>query len=121
MLDPWQVSGEGRGWAPIGHQVTVLGVEAKAIAVSAVLTLESDADPEAVAREIRAQLEAYFLALRADWDRGEPLVVRLSQVETRLLGVRAVLDVADTELNGEARNLTLGERQVPMLDGLTLY
>jgi len=121
ILDPWQVSGEGRGWAPIGHQVTVVGAEAKAIAVSAVLTLESGADPDAVAVEIRAELEAYFLALRAAWDRGEPLTVRLSQIDARLLDVKGVLDVAGTALNGQGRNLTLGERQVPIFDGLTLY
>jgi len=120
ILDPRQVTGEGRGWAPIGHQVTVNGAEVLPIQLSAVLTLEAGADFNAVMEEAWAVAEVYFFTLRVDWDRGEPLIVRLSQIETRLLDVRGVLDVADTALNGQRRNLTLEERQVPRLSELTL-
>ena len=120
VLDPRQVTGEGRGWAPIGHQVTVTGAQALSVAVSAVLTLESGADSQVVTGLVRAEIEAYLLGLRMAWDRGEALVVRLSQIDTRLLDVAGVLDVADTTLNGQRRNLVLEERQVPLFGGLML-
>jgi uncharacterized phage protein gp47/JayE len=47
------------------------------------------------------------------------MVVRISQVETRILGVKGVLDVAATEINGSADNLVLTRYQIPVLGGVS--
>jgi len=120
VLDPRNSTGEGRGWAPIGHRVTVTGVAGFSITVSVALVTESGANLDAVRRAAETAIEAYFLELRAVWGRGEPLIVRISQVDTRLLDVPGVVDVADTTLNGQRGNLALEERQVPMLEALTV-
>ncbi|MCL2568600.1 MAG: baseplate J/gp47 family protein [Oscillospiraceae bacterium] len=121
ILDPPESSGAGSGWAPIGHRVTVNGALAVSVFVSADLTLESGADMAAVRGAALAVIEAYFLELREAWDQGERMVVRVSQVDTRLLDVRGVLDVADTTLNGQRGNLLLQEAEVPELSGLVLW
>ncbi|MCL2843600.1 MAG: baseplate J/gp47 family protein [Oscillospiraceae bacterium] len=120
MLDPRQGSGEGRGWAPIGHRVTVFGATAFSVAVTARLVLESGANRALVEGAAREAVEAYLLEVSAAWDRGETLVVRVSQVDTRLLDVTGVLDVADTTLNGQRGNLSLQVMQVPTLGTLVL-
>lgn len=51
-------------------------------------------------------LEAYFLEMRKNWEKGN-LVVRISQIENRLLNLDGILDVADTQLNDVASNLAL--------------
>ena len=120
VLDPRQEGGEGRGWAPIGHRVTVFGVTAFSVAVGTRLVLESGANRALVEAAAREAVEAYLLELSAAWDRGETLVVRVSQVDTRLLDVAGVLDVTDTMLNGQRGNLSLQVMQVPVLGGLVL-
>jgi len=120
VLDPRQGSGEGRGWAPIGHRVTVFGAVALSIAVATRLVLESGANAAMVEAAAQAAIVAYFLELGAFWDQGETLVVRVSQVDTRLLDVPGVLDVADTMLNGQRGNLPLQEMQMPEFGGLVL-
>ena len=121
LLDPRETTGEGRGWAPIGHRVTVAGAEAVPIQVAVTLGLEGGLPPAAVEAAAAAAIRAYFLELRAAWDTGEPLTVRLSQIDTRLLDVQGVLDVADTALNGQRGNLRLGELQIPVFEGLTVW
>lgn len=45
----------------------------------------------------------------------EALVVRISQVESRLLGITGILDIANTKINGEAANCTLTLDHIPVL------
>ena len=35
------------------------------------------------------------------------MIIRVSQIEARILGVEGVLDVTDTKLNGQSANMTL--------------
>ena len=48
-------------------------------------------------------------------DQNEALVVRISQVESRLLGITGILDIANTKINGEAANCTLTLDHIPVL------
>ena len=41
--------------------------------------------------------------------------MRPSQIETRLLDLSCVLDIADTTLNGQAKNLQVGADCIPAL------
>ena len=68
---------------------------------------------------IEDAVDAYLLELRKGWADGQNVIVRVSQVETRVLGVKGVLDVADTTINGSANNLVLAECQVPVLGGVS--
>ena len=120
VLDPPEGVGEGRGLAPIGHHVTVTGVRLFPLVVTTRLTLENGLCPDVALERAKRAVETYFLELRAAWGEGEPLVVRLSQVDTRLLDVQGVLDVAETTLNGKRANLFLEEMCVPELHELRL-
>ena len=61
----------------------------------------------------------YFLGLRKEWSDTSYLVVRVSQVDNRILGVPGVIDVQDTFLNGAASNLVLDEYEIPMFGGVS--
>ena len=120
LLDPRDVSGEGRGWAPIGHQVTAEGVVARHIAAETTLVLENGASPESVRVQAEAAVKTYFQELRAAWGQDETQTVRLSQIDTRLLDISGVLDVKNTSLDGGRGNLLLADMEIPMFHALTL-
>lgn len=42
------------------------------------------------------------------------IVVRIAQVETRILVLDCVLDIADTTLDGQAQNCQLGADEIPI-------
>ena len=119
-MDPTVNSSEGLGFAPIGHRVTIAGVENVTLNLETSLTLESGMTLGQVQAEIEAVLEAYLLSLRQAWMSESQLVIRVSQIEARILTVPGVTDVSNTMLNGAGANLTLTGEQVPVLGVVSL-
>ena len=65
-------------------------------------------------------VNAYFLELAKSWaDQEEALIVRISQVESRLLDIDGILDIAGTKLNGAATNYALALDHIPVLGKIT--
>ena len=66
---------------------------------------------------IKGKLSEYFSELNTGWESTQTaspesyndsgLVVRISQIEARLLSINGVEDIANTKINGVAGNLTL--------------
>ncbi|OMF17254.1 phage tail protein [Paenibacillus amylolyticus] len=120
IVDPVTNSGQGLGLAPIGHQVTVVGVTTVAINVSATLTLDPDTTIGQVQQDVEDSISAYLLLLRQTWANDTTIIVRVAQIESRILTVPSVLDVMNTQVNGSASNLTLTGDQIPTLGTVTL-
>lgn len=121
-VDPTVSSGEGDGMAPICHHVQVMAATGVNINVSATITLDTGYTVDAVKDSIKAAIGEYLYSLRQGWeDNGlTSLIVRLAHIEARILSVEGVLDVADTEINSAAENLTLDFEEVPILGEVTL-
>lgn len=120
IVDPTANAGLGYGTAPIGHQVTVAGVSEATIDVETTVTLAPGVVVSQVREDIEAAIEAYLLELRADWANQNQLIVRVSQIDARILTVPGVEDVTDTELNGTAANVTLDMEEIPVLGTVTV-
>lgn len=116
-IDP-DPQGTGLGIAPIGHTVTVTTVRELSVKVEARLTLNEGYTWSQIKPRAEEALEAYFLEMRKAWENGN-LVVRISQIENRLLNQEGVLDVADTTLNGVSGNLSVETDQLPILGGVS--
>ena len=115
-VDPNQDQ-QGLGIAPIGHIVTVEGAAAKKIAVSATFTLESGVDPTDIQDSVNNVVDNYFKSLSVNWDKEDNLIARISQLETRLLGVAGVLDITNTKMNNSSSNLSLQSNEIPVRQG----
>ena len=106
-VDPEENHGEGLGLAPIGHFVTVRGVEERRISLTLHLTLET-----------RYRFEdGDFRELASVWavqPSQNPLTVQVSALEMRLLALPGVIDLEDTLIDGQGKNLTLGENEIPV-------
>ena len=113
QVDP-DPQGTGSGLAPIGHTVTVTTTTPLTVEVGIRLTLNEGYSWSSMESAVKEVLEAYFLELRQVWEN-ENLVVRLSQIENRILNLDGVLDVSDTTLNGVASNLAVGIEELPVL------
>lgn len=115
-VDPNQDQ-QGLGIAPIGHIVTVEGAVARNITVSATFTLESGVDPTDIQDSVNNIVDNYFKSLSTNWDKEDNLIVRISQLETRLLGVAGVLDITNTKMNNSTSNLSLESNEIPVREG----
>lgn len=122
-IDPIGRQGEGVGIAPIWHFVTVEGVENITVNITTTFTYETGWSFESAQSYIYAAIQEYLLELRAAWEAtidysantNAVLIVRISQIETRLLNLTGVLDVGNTIINGVPSNLALNINQVPIL------
>lgn len=112
-VDPYP-HGSGTGIAPIDHAVTIEAAQGVAVDVTTTLTYEQGYAWSAVEDAAIKAIDDYLAELRGAWADSEAVIVRISQIETRLLEVQGILDVGDTTLNGAAQNLTLGADSVPV-------
>lgn len=117
-IDP-DPQGTGSGIAPIGHTVTVVSAVGKTVNIKSRITLNDGYQWSQVKPKAEETLEAYFLEMRKNWEKGN-LVVRISQIENRLLNLDGILDVADTKLNDVASNLALAQEEIPLLGGVSI-
>ena len=113
-IDP-SPQGTGLGIAPIGHTVTVRTADEVTINITTSVTCQEGYTFEGLLSEIRTVIEAYLLEIRTAWGNESASVVRISQIETRIMNITGIIDVTDTKINDVASNLTLGVYEIPVL------
>lgn len=106
-VDPEPDRGMGYGLAPIGHTVTVEGAGETAVSVSASITYLPGYDFERCREELCQVVDGYLKELNRGWAEESETIVRLARLESRMLDVTGVLDLADTKINGESGNFVL--------------
>ncbi|HBF2860579.1 TPA: phage tail protein, partial [Clostridioides difficile] len=57
-------------------------------------------------------VDDYLNELNMSWEDEENLIVRISQIETRLLSIDGVLDIANTMINSIASNLNVDKDSI---------
>lgn len=110
-IDP-APQGTGLGIAPIGHVVTVAPVVSTNVDISTTITYQPGWSFTEAKTSIEETIDAYLHELNKVWQDSDNIVVRISQIETRLLALPGVLDIANTTINGAASNLILGEDNI---------
>lgn len=117
-IDPTK-DGQGLGIAPIGHIVDVDTAEEITVDIASTIAFDDGYSFATLKTEIEAVIAAYLLELRRDWANQTTLIVRTAQIETRILAIQGIVDIADTKINGVAANLILSQHQIPMMGGVT--
>ena len=112
--------GLGGGMVPIGHVLTVVSATQVNVKVSATVTPTGGSITPELEEAITAAVEAYIAGLRETWqseytDNNAGLVVRISRIESVILNVEGVTDVANVKINDVAANLTLDDKEIPVL------
>ncbi|MDI7817569.1 baseplate J/gp47 family protein [Clostridioides difficile] len=110
-IDP-NPKGQGIGLAPIGHRVTIEGVTSTTINISAEITYKSGYAWENIKTIAEETIDDYLNELNMSWEDEENLIVRISQIETRLLSIDGVLDIANTMINDVKSNLTIDSNSI---------
>ena len=118
-LDPTQNQGEGIGIAPIGHTVTVEGVKESSVDIGLNIEFKEGETFTMHEEAIRAAIQDYFDTLNAGWEdtqevstsryTNDGLIIRISQIESRLLMEDYVKDISHTTLNGAEENLEIAD------------
>lgn len=117
-IDPTK-DGHGVGIAPIGHIVTVNTAEEIAVNITSNIIFDEGYSFIGQKQNIIDAISAYLLELRKEWANQTNLVVRIAQIETRILAIKGIIDISGTKINGAASNLTLTKYQIPVMGGVS--
>lgn len=116
-IDPAENAGEGYGLAPIGHVVSVKSAKEVTVTLKTKITFDTGYSWSNLQNSIDTAVQNYLLELRKGWADTAYLVVRISQIETRLLSIKGIVDIENTKINGSTDNLALGKYEVPVFGG----
>lgn len=117
-IDPTQ-DGKGFGIAPIGHIVTVDTASEIVVNVSSTITFDDGYSFSSLKSQIEKVISDYLLELRKNWVNQTNTIVRIAQIETRILGIQGVIDITNTKINGSSSNLQLTNYEIPIMGGVT--
>lgn len=112
-IDPEENGGDGVGFAPICHRVTVLPVQGVKINIDAQITFDIGYDAERLQSYIENAVDNYFSDLAKTWEETSILTVRIFQVIAYVAKVTGVIDMTNVTLNGLEDNISLNENQIP--------
>lgn len=119
-VDPLDNQGEGIGIAPIDHTVTVFAVGEMPIDITLNITYQSGWTWPDIEANVHSVIDDYFKELAEEWASASTyqedqagVIVRISQIEIRLLGVAGVIDIGDTLLNGSTSNVAVDKESIP--------
>lgn len=65
--------------------------------------------------KVKNEIDKYFLELRKTWEDSESIIVRISQIETRILNVDDVLDISNTKINESSSNIEISSNEIPVI------
>lgn len=112
VIDPIEYKGKGIGIAPIGHVVTVGGVTESKVNISTKITYQKDWSWEDIKNYVSETIDKYFFELNTSWATNDNIIIRISQIESRLLNLTGILDISNTFINGVQENLILDKDSI---------
>lgn len=128
-LDPVPYAQQGVGIAPIGHRVTVEAAGESAINIGLNIKFMANDTFETCRADIKDVMQTYFNELNANWQDTEVvttskyenrgIIVRISQIESRLLNRPYVSDISHTTLNGQEENVELANTDLATIGQIT--
>lgn len=113
-VDPTNNSGDGEGFAPLWHFVHVIGAKETKIDITTSITYQAGYKFEDLKSYIEGVIDGYFKNLAKTWQESDTLVVRISQIESALLGITGIIDVSNTSINEGKVNIELDPDSIPV-------
>ena len=93
-------------------------VEEVSINITTTITLADTNNLTNIKNNIQSEINKYLLDLRKTWENENNIIVRISQIESRILNTDFVLDISNTKINNGTSNIKLNANQIPVLGDL---
>ena len=113
-VDPNVSKGDGTGFAPIGHSVTVSGVTEVSVDFDIRVALESDYVIDDVLESVKNVLEDYLKSLRKEWAGNNNITVYKFVSGSEVLKVGGIKNIESILLNNSASDVILDKNSIPI-------
>lgn len=98
-IDPEEFSGQGVGFAPIGHYVTITTPIKSNVEVKFHLDLKANVNVENVQSECEEKIEEYFNSVRHEFAQNETLGIYRARIIDAIVEIPEVLNITNVLLN----------------------
>lgn len=98
-----------------GHVVTTVSATKVDLSISTDITLAENVAEETIKTAIENAINDYFHEVKENWENSTSLTVRIAHIESRILNVEGVIDIANTKINNNTDNIILTNEQIPYL------
>lgn len=95
--------------------MTVDTIQEERINISMNIVLVKNEGIENIEESIKNEIDKYLLELRRTWEDTTGIVVRVSQIEARILNIADILDISNTEMNGMTSNIEISSNSIPTI------
>lgn len=110
------IQNSGDGMVAIGHVPVVMSAEEVEINVTLHMEFSTRYSYEMLEEQIKEKIQTYLTdECNKKWDDEDYLIVRTSGIENAIIDIEGVVDIYDTELNGERNNIKLEPLQITKL------
>lgn len=99
-IDPEEFSGQGVGFAPIGHYVTITTPVKSNVEVKFHLDLKVNVSVKNVQSECEEKIEEYFSSVRREFAQNETLGIYRARIIDAIVEIPEVLNITNVLLNG---------------------
>lgn len=113
-IDPEESSGQGIGFAPIGHYVTITTPIKSNVKVQFHLDLEANVTIGNVREECEQKIKEYFNSVRHEFYQDKTLGIYRARIIDKILEIPEVLNVTDVLLNDVDADITYTDE--PFID-----
>lgn len=120
-IDPEEFSGQGVGFAPIGHYVTITTPVKSNVKIKFHLDLKANVSIENVQSECEEKIEEYFNSVRHEFAQNETLGIYRARIIDALVEIPEVLNITGVLLNNVDADIIytdeglLGKQYLPYL------
>lgn len=112
--------GLGEGVANLGAHFTAVAATALTVNVSFKAEMAMGMTKEQVQEEATEAVENYLKRIVIDAAEGENIVARISEVGAILSGLQTIIDYSELKLNGDTKNITAGDDDIPILGSVSV-
>jgi uncharacterized phage protein gp47/JayE len=126
-IDP--ADGDGTGYAPIDHQVTVMSAVSETVNISGDFTIKEGYTFEGILNNIKSAVDSYLLTIRQQFGDSypltkAPLTVYAGQILYYIMNMtigtdKPVVNLTNVTVNGNADYYTVGTNGIPVLGSVT--
>lgn len=120
--DPFNNSGHGVGFAPIGHKVFVESVLEVPVCVDISLEISDDGDFEYIYKNSVEKISQYFYQLSKAWADCEKTEIVAMKIGTEIFDIKGVKNVLEISLDGGGAFLgrILNENEIPVIGDVSV-
>ncbi len=122
ITDPEKTTGNGDGFAPIGHKVTVVGVREYDINVNIELTYENGYELEDISEYVINEINDYMKELAAKWADSENTEIIAMRIGTNIFNINGIKAISSIIINNSDSfdNLILDIDYIPVMKELII-